>query len=842
MSASSADISAKELKRRDFILNGNLWKVVAYLAFPLFFFAIFNYIYSIIDTIMCSGLSKAAVNAVSPLNQVTNLISAIGNGLSAGGSILIAREIGRKDFEKAKKLSSTVFTLAFFFALLTDLIVIPLHIPILRAFRITEESIAIGRVYFIFSVLTQSLIMVDTVYLGVEKASGNTLSVTLLNFGVVIIKVLLNVLFLYGLNWKDMMYVSLATLIANACLFLFVLGRLASKKYLFHYSFQHLGFDKHNVRKITLISFPIFLGKFIFSLGKVVINALAKDYGNDVVGALGVSNNMGGSVTNPLSSIEDSSSSIISQNLGAGKIKRAINTFYISLVYELAIAVTGVILITVFDTPITRFFARSAGSEEEIAAFASHISQVFFYEKMGIITLALNSCVLGLLYGFGYTKLSMVLNIARVFVFRIPSFLICQYGFASQLDGYQTAGISMGVSNICIGIVAIIVAIVVLARIKKKNALKEGEKKLTKEECETLEKSFKDYLSSFSHYKKTGAFCYEDGVVLRGAYCLYKANHDKDYLNFCLNYYEKNVKEDGEVNILDDRSIDDLQAGTTLYDINLIHHEDKFDKALLNLKNRLFAIPRTKDSGSFWHKARYPEQIWLDGLYMGMPFYSRIANTKLVPDPKKAREDILLQFNNVEKYNRNPDDGCYYHCYDATKSMPWADKKTGRSPNVWLRSVGWLLMASVDCASVFEEEGHGKEKKEMIEHLKNVLSSMDKYEDENHLWKDLPLIDDAKNYEETSGSLMIAYSKMKGARKGYLPYTEMKEGIDIFEAVIKRYFHDGKLGNICLVSGLDAERRNGSVEYYLSEPVVENDAKGMGPLMMAYSEYIASSY
>lgn len=837
---SSSAVTAKELKRRDFILNGNLWKVVASLALPLFFFAIFNYIYSIIDTIMCSGLSKAAVNAVSPLNQVTNLISAIGNGLSAGGSILIAREIGRKDYEKAKKLSTTVFTFAFAFALLTDFLVIPLHIPLLRAFRITEESIAIGRVYFIFSVLTQSLIMVDTVYLGVEKASGNTLTITLLNLGVVVIKVLLNVLFLYAFHLKDMMYVSLATLLANACLFVYVIFRLASRKYLFHYSFKYLGFDRHNLRKITFISFPIFLGKFIFSLGKVVINALAKDYGNDVVGALGVSNNMGGSVTNPLSSIEDSSSAIISQNLGAGNVKRAIDTFYVSLVYELAIAITGVILVTVFDTPITRFFARSAGTEEEITEFANHISQVFFFEKMGIITLALNSCVLGLLYGFGYTRLSMALNIARVFVFRIPSFLICKYCFADQLDGYQTAGISMGVSNICIGIVALLIAIVVLIRIAKKNRMKEGEKKLTKEEGQALEKGFKDYLKNFTHYKKTGAFCYEDGIVLRGAYCLYQATHEKEYLNFCLNYYETNIGENGEVNITDDRSIDDIQAGTTLYDIALLHHEDKFDKALVNLRDRLFAIPRT--NGSFWHKARYPEQIWLDGLYMGMPFYARIAGSKYVEDPKKAREDILLQFNNVEKYNRNPEDGCYYHCYDDTKSMPWADKVTGRSPNVWLRSVGWLAMASLDCASVFEDEGHGKEKKEMIVHLKNVLNSMEKSEDENHLWKDLPLIEDPKNYEETSGSLMFAYTKMKGARKGYLPYTEMKEGIDIFESVVKRYFHDGKLGNICLVSGLDAERRDGSVAYYLSEPVVENDAKGMAPLMMAYSEYITSSY
>lgn len=834
-------ISQKELKRRDFILNGNLWKVVALLALPLFFYSIFNYVYSIIDTIMCSGIGKEAVNAVAPLNQVTNMISALGGGLSAGGSILIAREIGRGNYPKAKRLASTVFTLAFLFSILTVAIVVPLHIPLLRAFGITEESIAIGKNYFILSAITHAIIMVDTVYLGVEKAKGSTLSVTLLNLGVVIIKVIFNVIFLYGFHIKDMMFVSLATLIANACLFTFVIIRLISRNYLFHYSFKNLDFSKYNVSKITFISFPIFLGKFIFSLGKVVINGLTKSFGNDVVGALGVSNNMGGSVTNPLSSIEDSTSTIISTNLGAGHVKRAIKTFYIGLVYNLAIAVIGVILVTVFDSQITHFFARNAGSPEEIEAFAQNISNVFFYEKMGIITLAFNSCVLGMLYGFGYTKLSMIINISRVFVFRIPSFLICKY-LIPGLSGYQVAGISMGASNILIGIVALVTAIILIYRIKKKTKIKEGAKMLNKEQKADLISFFKEYLGNFKHYKNSEAFCYEDGVILRGAYSLYKTTHDKFFFDWCLKYYEDNISEDGEMKIFDIQSIDDIQPGFTLFMVNAQHHEEKFDKALMKLSEKLQGLPRTKVSNSFWHKARYPEQIWLDGLYMGQPFYAEISSDSHYGDGKKMREDIINQFENVKKFNK-AEDGLYYHCYDEARVMQWADKDTGRSPNVWLRSVGWLAMASVDVADIFESNGHPVDSKKIQSYLVDCLESMDKLEDpEMHMWKDLPAIETEGNYFETSGTLMFAYARMKGARLGYLPYEEMKKGVEEFDSVYKHYFKNHHLGNICKVSGLDNERRNGSVEYYLSEPICDDDAKGVGPFMMAYSEYIALSY
>ena len=847
MSQSIGAISAKELKRRDFILHGNLWKVVFIIALPLFFYSLFNYAYSIIDTIMCSGLSRDALNAVGALNQASNMIAAIGGGLGAGGSILIAREIGKGNYKRAQRLSSTVFFYVFVIAALTILLVMPLTTPLLRGLNIAEESIAIGSTYFRISVCSSAVVMINTVYMGAEKARGSTLPVTLLNVGVVVIKVLLNVLFIYVIQLKDMMYVSLATLIANGALTLFILVRILFTNYLFRFSFKNVLLEFKTLKKVSIISFPIFLGKFIFSLGKVVINALAKGYGSDVVGALGVSNNMGGSVTNPISSIEDSSSSIISQNIGAKQVDRAIQTFFVGLVYALGIAVVGVVIVTIFDTPITMFFARSAENPSE---YAKHISEVFFFEKMGIITLAVNSTVLGLLYGFGKTKIASVINIARVFAFRIPSFLICNalvnagvtLPDGTPMDGFMCAGISMGVSNILIGLVAIVVAIVVISHIKLREKIKEESMTLTNEERQRVDEFVLSFLKNYKPYKK-GNWCYEDGVTLNGAFQLYKATKNKEYLDFCINYFDTHIGENGELQEFDinNHNLDDLEPGYTLFQVNKIHHEEKYDKALERMYAQ-FAEQTRLHSGAFIHKNRYPGQLWLDGLYMANPFYAQYAVNE---HSNKMIEDIKNQFENVEKFNLNPEDGLYYHCYDENKFMQWANKETGRSPNIWLRSVGWLAMADCDVYDIVKENligslSAGFYKKQ----LKNVLNSLKAYEDsKTHMYYDLPVLPDLEgNYLETSGSLMFAYGYLKGSRIGMLDYEERKHGCEIFEGVVRHCLKDNHLNNICLVSGLDNERRNGTVEYYLSEPVVADDSKGVGPFMMAYSEYLANSH
>lgn len=872
-------VSEKEYKRRNFIVSGNLWAVVAVIGLPLFFFQIINGVNDILDNFMSAGISQVAVSASAQMSQVKNMISSFGAGIAAGGSIMIARQIGRKRYDKARAISSMCFTIVFAVNALILLIFIPFARPVLAAFGVNDpEVLDHGVNYFRLIMLAAALQMMNNVFIGAEKARGATKAITALNIGVLVIKVLLNVIFIYVMKVDDMTWVGLASVLAYGSLTVYILIRLLIRgkhEYVFSYTLKGADFSKKSTKRLAGLSFPIFLGKFIFSLGKVSVNALVDGiaepfqngdplnyytyktsiydyyhsstglngnytkYVSMTKGALGVSNNMGGMVTNALSSIEDTESSIISTNLGSGDAKRALKAFYVGLVYALSIAVIGVAIISIpqVNDFIVDLFARGEKTEEARRAYATMISGIYFYEKTGIITLAINSAVLGLLYGFGYTKVSMVMNIARVFVFRIPTLVICK---ACSLD-YRAVGISMGVSNIAIGIVALIVAVFIVRKIKKEEKQKEEARMLSEEEKAKSEKFIKEYLTNFQHYKPNVAWDYEDGIVMKGALEMYYATKDRFYLDFLIRSYESVIDEDGKIEGYDpeERNIDNTQEATALFYLDHLHHEERFSKALASVRHQLEIQNRTK-SGSFWHKDIYPWQIWLDGLYMGMPLYALFATEDR---SKKEIDDILNQFQNVEKYNWDEEKKVYMHCYDETKSMQWADPKTGRSPNVWLRSVGWLAMADSDVYDTFKSNGSTLAANRIKPLLTKVLRSMEPYQDEKtHLWYDLPLLKDEKgNYLEVSGSAMFAYGYLKGARIGMLDKSEMKKGSLILKSIIDHFLTDEGLTHICKVSGLDAKKRDGSVAYYLSEPQQLNDAKGVAPFMMAYAEYLKAT-
>jgi rhamnogalacturonyl hydrolase YesR/Na+-driven multidrug efflux pump len=842
-------VSAKELKRRDFILHGNLWKVIITITFPLFLYTFINGFSAILDNFMCAKISATAVNSSVIITQIINMISAVGTGVSAGGSIMIAREIGKNNYQQARRVSSAVFTTVFVLGLLILLVFIPFAHPILAFSGLTEEEISIGLNYFIIQICTVCLQMINSVYMGVEKARGSTKGITLLNIGVLAIKASLSAAFIYGMQVQDMTWVGLATLIANASLTLFILLRLALKSYIFSFSFKGADFSPLTSKKLTALSFPIFLGKFIFSLGKWVILKMAADfYGNPdnssfyqplAKGALGISNNMGGLVTSALSSVEDSESAIISTNIGAGQEERALKTFFCSVTLELIFSVVGVGLISIpaVNDGIVWLFATTTkgGYSPE---YASMISDIFFFEKMGIIALALNSAVLGLLYGFGYTRFSMILNFARVFVFRIPSLLVCYYGL--KMD-YKALGIAMGFSNIAIGIVAVLTGVIMVYKIRKRIREKEEAKMLTAEEKEKAESFIRAYLSSFTHYKASSSWDYEDGVVMKGAWDMYYATKDKFYLDFLISHYEACIQPDGSIPGYDpqEKNLDNIQEATALFNLEQVHHEERFQKALSLVASQLGLQPRTA-CGSFWHKERYPYQIWLDGLYMGLPFCALLSEEN---HSLKMRRDILKQFLNADKFNWDPYKRSYLHCYDEKKEMQWADKLTGRSPNVWLRSVGWLIMADCDVYDTFRKHSSYLAARRLKPQLQKALSSLKPYQDpETHLYFDLPLLGEIPgNYLETSGSLMVAYGYLKGARMGMISHSGLAQGSLILKSVIDSYLKDGHLQNICKVSGLDNAKRDGSVGYYLSEPVCADDPKGVGPFIMAYANYIRST-
>lgn len=347
------------------------------------------------------------------------------------------------------------------------------------------------------------------------------------------------------------------------------------------------------------------------------------------------------------------------------------------------------------------------------------------------------------------------------------------------------------------------------------------------------------YLSGYKPYKTY--WNYEDGCVLTGCRQLYQATGEQKYLAFILDYLEPLIAENGEIlnYELSQYNIDSINSGKCLFAAYEATKDEKYRKAIEFHMQRLREHPRA-NCGSFWHKSLYPNQLWLDGLYMAEPFYMEYE-TRF--GGKAHYEDILLQFNNARRFLFDGPTGLYYHAYDESRIQPWCDPETGRSPNFWLRSIGWLLMALVDtmeACSIETFEYYKRLETLFKEAVKGILPYQDAssklfFQVVNH-----PEVEG--NYTETSGSAMVAYALMKGARlKALNRERYAPRGIEILEALLQQKLvqtDDGfHLTDICLMAGLGpGEKRDGSIAYYLSEKRVRDDSKGVGPLMMAVAQ------
>ena len=342
---------------------------------------------------------------------------------------------------------------------------------------------------------------------------------------------------------------------------------------------------------------------------------------------------------------------------------------------------------------------------------------------------------------------------------------------------------------------------------------------------------------------KPNKWNYIDGCMITACLSLYKTTGDEKFLDFSKKFLDYFVKDNGVIETYDpaEYNLDNVNQGKNLFTLYDLTGNQRYRDAIETIRGQLESQPRTKE-GNFWHKKIYPNQVWLDGMYMGQPFYMEYE-TKF--DDKKHYDDIFHQFANVVKYMRDPKTGLYYHGYDASKKAFWCDKETGLSQNFWLRALGWYSMALLDTLSKCEP---GEEYKAEYDNLKKVfvdlIDSMLKFQDESGMWYQLPALGGREpNYLETSGSAIMAYSLLKGVRLGFLPESYRAYGLKAFQGICDRYLKekDGhlSLGGICLVAGLgpeDNRRRDGSFEYYMSEPIVEDDAKGVGPLLLAYTE------
>jgi unsaturated rhamnogalacturonyl hydrolase len=347
-----------------------------------------------------------------------------------------------------------------------------------------------------------------------------------------------------------------------------------------------------------------------------------------------------------------------------------------------------------------------------------------------------------------------------------------------------------------------------------------------------LENYFQQITSRFQPYKG-GVWCYEDGILMNACYQYYQTTKKQAYLDFVINYYDAMIDEEGNIKNYqpEEYNIDNIAPGIVLFPLYQETKRKKYLFAIETLAKQLKKHPRTKE-GNFWHKKRYPFQVWLDGIYMGLVFYTRYA---LFHQNQEILQDIQNQLKNVRKYLFDEKRKLYIHAYDEQKVMQWADKNTGQSPNLWSRSVGWLAMAFIEMYEDTKAPG-------IKAYLEELVRGAEQYLYEGMLWQIIDRPEVAGNYPETSGTMMLCYAYLKGARLGAIDNHYANLGREVFEATRKRYFYQNQegyhLGGICEVAGLDNEKRNGSIAYYLSERVKADEVKGVAPFILAYSEIL----
>ena len=456
--ADNSNVSEKDRKRREFILNGNPMAVVLHISLPLMALGAFSYISSIIDTVVVSTTDNNALSSVVMISQIKALISALGGGFATGSSIIVSRLIGRGEYDKAKKAANTTIMLFFIVAASLIGLLQVFAVGILRLGRLDDEMIAMGIGYFRVQIISLGVGMFNSVFMGLEKSRSAMVNITLINIMSMVLKLVFTILFVNVLHLGTT-WIAVGTLCADLSVTIYALVNLFRRNYLFKFSAHNTMFTKEFFRPLCSMSIPVSLGKFVFSMGKVIINGLAVDYyGGYAPGALGVSNQISGAVTHLTTYSEDAESSVISYNLSNKYYSRMIRVFFCTLTVNLIITSIGFVLLTLFKAPISMFFADGNVEKAEL------IEKIFGYESIGIIALGVNSAVNGLIYGIGWTKLSMVCNLSRLFVFRIPTMLI-MINFFPEI-GAESLGIAMLISNVGIGLMSVVIGIVCLINIK----------------------------------------------------------------------------------------------------------------------------------------------------------------------------------------------------------------------------------------------------------------------------------------------------------------------------------------------------------------------------------------
>lgn len=456
-----------ESEFREKSLSSNVYLLIIQVGTPLAVFALFASLFSLLDTIMASHIGTIDVSTVAYMNQLRMILNSIGTGIGTGSMILINRAYGAGDKAKTNELTNTLVRLLLILSLIF-LLMIPFVPAILRLIKTPEEFISEGAAYFRILITATVVNFVNLIYINVEKSRGRTGVILVANLSMMVIKLIFSALFVYVLD-KGIAYIALSTLISYSACAIYALPHLFDRNSIFCIRPSLVFHTKKGYSKSLLsLSFPVAVEDSTFSLGKVIVNSIASSYGAEMIGALGISNNVSGLAASFENGFSDASSSIVSQNYGAGKCRRAIKVYIANIIITFIASLFALGVLYAFSDKLIPIFATSRNGFN--AGFMETIRRIFIYDSLSCFGIAFNGASMDFLLGLGKTKVTLVLNFLKIFVFRIPVLFILQM-FIS--DGATALGVMMMISNCAVAIPTTLICIHVARNLIKEEKLNE---------------------------------------------------------------------------------------------------------------------------------------------------------------------------------------------------------------------------------------------------------------------------------------------------------------------------------------------------------------------------------
>ena len=459
--AKEINLSVKEQQLREFILHESMFKVILKIGLPIAFFQGMNNILRVLDSFMAASIDATAASMVSYFGQINLIITGLGMGLAVGGSLKISNMYGNGDFSQVKKQVSSLYFFGITVCLGFILLIVPLATPILRMLNTPAEFITLGRTYFLIEFAGTMIVFLNGIYFALERVQGNTKRILRINMIAMVMRMSFTAFSVYVLQ-AGITFIAISTLISQ----MFILGvgirNLVGKSEVFSLSLKAVSFKKEMIWPMVSVSIPIMIERSAFHVGKVIMNSMIIVFGPLYVGAAGISNLICSITVGQQMGFQDASISVKAQNLGAKQFKRVIDAFK-------AIMLINCIQATLFFIP---FFLLARQTTGLFAIgddyFHNILYTVHIWDIWSVLFLGAYAAVTSFLLGLGYTKLTLILNFCRVFLFRIPVLWFLQQ-FTNM--GGAAVGFVFMFSNLAVTIVSLIMAAVCVKKYCQKHEL-----------------------------------------------------------------------------------------------------------------------------------------------------------------------------------------------------------------------------------------------------------------------------------------------------------------------------------------------------------------------------------